>query len=109
GLRMDALLGFLLSPTRGLLFFCPVAFFGIYGALHRGFRDSAVWLLASCGLSLLLVSSYGFWTAGMTFGPRYLSGASVILLFFCADIEEVIKRRGAWLSAFAFAGVFSVL
>ncbi|MBI3553285.1 MAG: hypothetical protein HY077_12390 [Elusimicrobia bacterium] len=107
GVKPEALLGLLLSPTRGLLFFCPAALFGIWGALRL--RGAAVWLLASCAASWVLVSSYGYWTAGMTYGPRYLSGAATILLFFCADLEGVMRGKGPRLAVFAAAGAFSIL
>jgi hypothetical protein len=109
GFNFEAFLGYLFSPTRGLIFFCPVAFFGIWGSLRRGFKDAAPWLLIACAASLILVSSYGYWTAGMTFGPRYLSGAAIILLFFCADLEPVLQAHPRWLAGFAVAGAFSIL
>jgi hypothetical protein len=109
GINLEAFLGYLFSPTRGLLFFCPVAVFGVWGAMRRGLKDSAPWFLVSCLASLILVSSYGYWTAGMTFGPRYLSGAAIILVFFCADLEPVLRTRPRWLAAFAVAGAFSIL
>lgn len=109
GLNFEALLGYLFSPTRGLLFFCPAAAFGLWGAWRRGKGDPARWQLVACLGSWILVSSYGYWTAGMTFGPRYLSGAATILLFFCADLEKPLRARPGWLAGFAMAGVFSIL
>jgi hypothetical protein len=45
----------------------------------------------------------------MTYGPRYLSGAATILLFFCADLEGRLRGERRWLRVFAGAAAFSML
>ena len=74
GRLFEGLAGLLVSPSRGLLIFSPLAAtFGV-GALKKSAASREFdlrWLvLAVCG-QLLVYSFYSVWWAGHTFGPRY--------------------------------------
>jgi hypothetical protein len=93
------------SPTRGLLFYCPAALFGLWAAARGGARER--WLaLGSLGPWLLL-SCYKGWTGGNTFGPRYFASTALVLLWLCAGLEQPLRRRaragGAWRAAAAWS------
>lgn len=69
-----ALPGHLVSPSRGLFVFVPVALFVIY-LLIRYRRDLphprlVVLALASIGAHLIVISGFPLWWAGHCFGPR---------------------------------------
>jgi hypothetical protein len=82
----DVFLGMMLSPTRGLLFFCPAALFGVWAALRKGRRTESLFLLAGVLGTWIFLSHYNNWMAGMSFGPRYWAGAVIGLVFLCADL-----------------------
>ena len=105
----EAFIAMALRPTRGLLLFFPVAAFGFWGAWRAGARALSAWLAAGSLATLIFLSHYANWTAGMTFGPRYLSGAALALAFVCADLEKAILSRPRLLSAWAAAGTFGLL
>jgi hypothetical protein len=67
--------GLLVSPSRGLFVFSPVALVAVAG-LSRAFRAGLRSPLPWCALALLtqytLYASYAVWWGGHTYGPRYL-------------------------------------
>ncbi|HSS52263.1 MAG TPA: hypothetical protein VLX28_25250, partial [Thermoanaerobaculia bacterium] len=90
--------GLLASPNRGLLIFTPVAIMGIAGivrALRRPRRDP---LLSALGLAalayFLAIASYQDWTAGWSFGPRYL--VDILPILFLGALGELprLSRPG---------------
>lgn len=73
---IEALLGNLISPSRGVLFFSPVLFAAIWGA-YRHWRmgrwqslDTAFW--AGIVLHWVAVSSFPGWWGGTSNGPRFM-------------------------------------
>lgn len=119
GRLFDGLAGLLVSPSRGLLVFSPLAaIFGV-GALtksaaHRDF-DLRWLVLAVCG-QLLVYSCYSVWWAGHTFGPRYtldlLVPAAPLAAVGAAAIARWPTGRAVmsllllWSIAVSFAGAF---
>jgi hypothetical protein len=104
-----AFLGLLASPTRGLLWFCPAALFGVWAGLRRGRHPAGPWLLAGTLATLVFLSHFLNWVGGMTFGGRYWAGASLVLLFLCADAEEAVARNKPLRQAFGAAAAASIL
>ena len=77
GVQLDALMGLLVSPSRGLLIFfpqllvLPIAFFS---RKLNSLRIPLVFLCISWPLMLiLLISAYPNWWGGVAFGPRLLA------------------------------------
>jgi hypothetical protein len=75
--------GLVLSPNRGLLWFSPVALVGVWGMFLAFRRWRADLLLASFSAAAvayaLLHASFGAWTGGGCFGPRYLTETLPVL------------------------------
>ena len=72
-----AILGNLISPSRGLLVFVPSLLFVAY-LLVRYWnqlpsRRLVILSLAAIGLHLILVSTFPIWWAGWSFGPRFFT------------------------------------
>lgn len=72
-----AILGNLISPSRGVLVFVPSLIFVAY-LLVRYWRELpsqrlVILALAVIALHLLLVSTFPIWWAGWSFGPRFLT------------------------------------
>jgi len=102
--------GLLASPNRGLLIFTPIAVVGIAGiarALRRPRRDP---LLSALGLAALVyflaIASYRDWTAGYSFGPRYL--VDVLPVLFLGALGELtrLSRAGRTVLGLALAWSF---
>lgn len=70
-----ALVGLLVSPARGWLWFAPAAAFGLAWSLSPGRRRApglqALWL--GVGMQVLLCAMFFKWWGGLTFGPRLLA------------------------------------
>lgn len=105
------LYGVLLSPSRGLLVFCPFAV-PVLAAAWRArlwrqplFRLAAAWL----GSQVLLLSVKGNWWGGHSYGPRLLTEAVPALGLMAALAFSALPppRRG-WAAAFAATGAAAV-
>lgn len=72
----DALIGILVSPSRGLFFIMPVFFLSITGIItmwkRKIFRSEALVLSVIIFGYIMINSGFYGWHGGWTFGPRYL-------------------------------------
>jgi hypothetical protein len=96
----------LFSSNGGLFAWTPLALLGVAGLVAHARRDrrTALPLLASLGLGILLLASNREWWAGWSFGSRRLTEAYPILaLGLCAAGAALLRRpavlAGAGLAA----------
>ncbi len=83
---IKALIGNLISPSRGLFIFSPVLLFSLYGLVLR-LKQQPEWLLTICIAGIIVahwitISFFPYWWAGSTFGPRYFSDVLPYFIFF---------------------------
>ena len=105
--QWDAFAALALSPTRGLLCYCPVALLGLWGARRAGWRAA---LLAAGALGpWILLSCYKGWTGGNTFGPRYFASTALVLLWLSAALERPLRESSRARAAWCAAAAWSVL
>ena len=80
-----ALTGLLVSPARGLLVYCPLFLlcgYGVYLAFRDEKRDLLYILFPCCILvHWLLISGFGDWWGGHSYGPRYFSDLTPLFLY----------------------------
>ncbi len=93
---LQALLGHLISPGRGLFIFSPVLAFGVLGAVVKVWRKSfhgldIVWATVIV-LHWLVISAFKHWWGGFTFGPRLFSDTLPMWVYFMAPALEQITR-----------------
>jgi hypothetical protein len=86
--------GLLVSPTRGLLVFCPFLIFVPLGLIQR-FRTSnskglAVALTVAVAAQFLLYSQAD-WRAGVSWGPRWLTDVLPILIWMLAPVPLMLR------------------
>jgi hypothetical protein len=81
------LAGQLLSPWRGLIWYCP-AVLALAGLSGRIFRRLDVLLIVSTTLAYLFLYSMREWTGGWSWGPRYLVPALPGLMALCGLLES---------------------
>jgi hypothetical protein len=91
------LYGFLLSPGKSILLFCPPIVLAIAGMRRLWRRDRGLALV--CGLIplvyLFFYSTYTSWEGIYSYGPRYLVPSAVLL---CVAISAWFLDPPAWLS-----------
>lgn len=105
----EAFFGLILSPTRGLLFFFPLAAFGFWSAWRsRRQAPLAAWMAAAFLGPWIMLCFYSNYVGGNTFGPRYFSIAALALAFACAPLEERVRSSRPLLAAWSFLLVFSI-
>lgn len=113
-------LGLLVSPSRGLLIFTPVAAFGLYGAvlIYRDTRYRAFRPLALGTLGVMAVQCKWFdWWGGWTYGYRpWLDALPVLVLCLLPVFAEKPRTRTeinifrallAWSIFVQFIGAFT--
>ena len=103
--------GTLLSPSRGLLVFCPFALAVVAAALRTRlwraplFRLAAAWLATQ----VLLLSIKGNWWGGHSYGPRLLTEAVPALALMAALAWQALPPpRRAWAASFLALGALAV-
>lgn len=112
------LAGNLISPSRGIFIFMPwaaLSFFWIGKVLKKDFYQTlyAPTLIAAV-LYILLYSKLGYWAAGFSFGPRYMTDISPVLALLAAGYWDQWKKSKSWLaylraSTIGILAVWSVL
>ncbi len=82
----QALIGHLVSPSRGLLIFSPILILAIVGIAlkvrQRRWQRLDGLLIGIIGLHWLVVSLWWNWWAGVSFGPRIWSDMLPYLIYF---------------------------
>ncbi len=105
GNLIEGALGTLVSPSRGLLVYCPWIAFALLFVSRSGLRrlPSVVsWLLIGLLANGLLLAKYSVWWGGWSFGPRYWTDSIPILtILFAVVLDETARRKRA---ATALAG-----
>lgn len=99
----EALAGNLISPSRGLLIYCPVLLLAFYGVLakirDRSFKRLDGFLLGILILHWLAVSSFKHWHAGASFGPRFLVDMLPYWMYFLIPVLDKLRAPatlGKW-------------
>jgi hypothetical protein len=80
---VEGLAGLLISPSRGLLIFSPVAAIALAGfadARRSPWTSPLPWCAAAAAAQFLLYGSYSVWWGGHTYGPRYLLDVLPVLV-----------------------------
>ena len=112
GFQPEAILAMLVGPTRGILWFSPIALFGAW-ALARGFFDpKRRWIpyfAAACAGLIVFISFRTTWAGGQTFGTRYYSIIIMVLLAALADDEKMFSHRKTWSAVFGMSIVVHAL
>ncbi len=94
-------LGLLLSPGKGLFVFTPVALVGLVGLALSWRRER--WLAATLGAAFLahvaFTGRWREWHGGECFGPRLMTDAVPLLLFFAPEGLARLQALGALLAA----------
>jgi hypothetical protein len=93
---LEAFVGNMLSPGRGLLVFTPVFVFCLNSILgpskDKQTRD-LTWLAAAIiGLHWILISLYEDWWGGHCFGPRYFSDLTPLFIFLLIPAVALLFR-----------------
>ena len=113
---VEASLGNLFSPSRGLIVFTPLVLFSIAGAVLK-YRAQAFtrldWTIALIiVLHWMLISGFWFWWAGHSYGPRFFSDMLPYLFYFLIPWVAPARwgtsdQSSFWTASFALAAVIS--
>lgn len=97
----EGLLGAMISPERGLLFYSPIFLFSLV-SIWMIWKTSGYVLLKYLSLAplllLMLIVAVGVWPAGSCYGPRMMADAGPLLcvLLYPAFERYAHKPAGAW-------------
>jgi hypothetical protein len=101
---IEALLGNLVSPSRGLFVYVPVSIVCGYGFLLKRRAGTLTSLDVAVATSVvgywLLVSTFPSWWAGWSYGPRFLTDVAPMLVWFLPPVlADIADRRRILLGA----------
>jgi hypothetical protein len=103
--------GTLLSPSRGLLVFCPFVLPVVAAALRTRLWRAPLARLAAAWLAtqVLLLSIKGNWWGGNSYGPRLLTEAvPAVALMAALAWQALSPPRRAWAASFLALGALAV-
>ncbi len=107
----EGLAGILLSPSRGLFVFSPIAVVAVWG-LVRVFRDdrfTALRPVAVAVVAMCLITARWFsWWGGWSYGPRLLLEVVVLLAFLAIPVAEQVRDSRPLRAVFVVCFVWSV-
>lgn len=95
----DGFFGLLISPGRGLFIYTPLFLLSFLGAWlgYRKTRDLLFLLLLLLFLVYWLVlSSFGDWWGGHSYGPRYFTELSPLFIFLLIPLLQIQFERWNW-------------
>jgi hypothetical protein len=105
----NALMGLLLSPSRGLLIYSPIV---LVACLGGGWswkqRAGPRWFLVAALAQLAAYSSYSVWWGGHTYGPRYVLDVLPLLVPAAAEGLRRALESPALRAGLAAAFVWSI-
>jgi hypothetical protein len=93
----SGLAGLLFSPSRGLFVFSPFLLFLVLAWRHRPHDRAARGLtLAMAAAVVVQVALYSLtdWRAGLSWGPRFLTDLSPMLIWMLVPVVAALGRRG---------------
>ena len=91
--------GFLFSPGKSVLLFCPPVILGICGfpRLWRQNRGLGVLCVAAPIVNLFMYSLRTQWEGGYCYGPRYMVPSLILLTLPCATLFQGLSPRMRWI------------
>lgn len=105
---LTGLAGLLISPGRGLFFYCPIflAVLPAFPAFLGRHRIEGSFFLSLVAIYILLYSKWFMWHGGFAWGPRFLVP---IIPFLAISLAPLVERlRGGAKVAFASLSAISV-
>jgi hypothetical protein len=93
-LNWSGVAGLLVSPTRGLLVFCPFLVFVPLGLIQRLRAPSSKGLAVALSFTVaaqFLLYSQADWRAGVSWGPRWLTDVLPILIWMLAPVPLILR------------------
>jgi len=92
---MTGILGLLVSPGRGLIFFCPILLACLPALPHfvRRHRTESVFFLLTAGCYVMLYGKWFMWHGGFAWGPRFLLPIIPLLCIILAPLVERLQGK----------------
>jgi hypothetical protein len=105
---LTGILGLLFSPSRGIVFHCPILVAGVIAipAFLWRHRLEASFLLLVILCYFLLYGKWFMWHGGFAWGPRFLVPILPLLVIMMAPLIE--RLSGKWIAAFSALFTFSM-
>jgi hypothetical protein len=114
---LEAAVGTIVSPARGLFIFSPILFCAVYGFFWK-IRQRKVGTLDGCMLAIFVshwavLSSFGDWWGGHSYGPRYWSDLTPLMVYYMVPFVQAMYesagfKRMTLLTAFIVLAAMSL-
>lgn len=114
GNLLTGVAGLLISPSRGLLVFCPVFLFSAVG-VYRWWKGPSLphakiyWIcLLVAASQIIAVGRWRLWYGGYSYGPRLLADVVPCLVVLLIPAMRLVEVSRGWKLAFGAAFAFSI-
>ncbi|MDZ7722091.1 MAG: hypothetical protein U5R06_04500 [candidate division KSB1 bacterium] len=106
-LPFEGLLGLLLSPGKGVIWFCPAVILGLafWRSFHDQYKSLSILILFMIAFRIIFISCRTDWHGGFCLGPRYLVMAIPFFLIPLGPAFEKMKRKKAEIILFLVTSV----
>jgi hypothetical protein len=94
----EALLGYILSPSRSLFLFAPVLLLALPGAVYlwraRTFARETLYLIGLAVIPIAIYSTWWAWDGGASLGPRFLLPSVPVAILLVAPLIGRPSQHG---------------
>ncbi|MFA4888714.1 MAG: hypothetical protein WC628_03970 [Candidatus Omnitrophota bacterium] len=106
-LFLNAFLGNIISPARGIFIYCPVFIFSVWGAVSKTRQKPIdrldIFLIIALILHWTLFSAYRDWQSGWSFGQRYFADMLPLFIYFLICFVSYRLRANTKSNSLVFA------
>ena len=112
---LEASAGLLLSPSRGLLVFCPTFLFSAIGLClwlrtsRRLYAPVYLMCLMIVAAHFLTLARYRLWWGGFSYGPRLMTDVMPCLVILMIPAMRMVESSHLWRFAFGATLAFSII
>jgi len=115
GNMLEGLAGLVISPSRGLLVFCPVFLFSMVGTYlwlrtsRRQYAPIYLTCLLIVAAHLLTLGRYRLWWGGFSYGPRLMTDVIPCLVILIIPAMRLVETSRLWKFTFAATLAISIV
>lgn len=110
---LEALVGNMVSPSRGLLIFVPIVLLSIIGIAvkmrEKQFKKLDAFLVAIIICHWIVISTVSNWWGGYSYGPRFFTDMTPFFIFFLIPVISLISAQAGWKRIALYSSLLAIV